>query len=78
MLIRFFFYLFFWGAVSEWDGDSLDISKISRLDMGAYLCIAANGVPPTVSKRIKVSVDCEYKTSFLSIFIDVFACVFIF
>lgn len=46
--------------------------------MGAYLCIAANGVPPTVSKRIKVSVDCEYKTSFLSIFIDVFACVFIF
>ncbi len=28
--------------------------------MGAYLCIAANSVPPTVSKRIKVSVDCEY------------------
>nr|CAD7400092.1 unnamed protein product [Timema poppensis] len=25
--------------------------------MGAYLCIASNGVPPTVSKRIKVSVD---------------------
>ncbi|XP_055389359.1 lachesin [Condylostylus longicornis] len=44
-------------SVSEWDGDTLDIIKISRLDMGAYLCIASNGVPPTVSKRIKVSVD---------------------
>lgn len=28
--------------------------------MGAYLCIASNGVHPSVSKRIKVSVDCEY------------------
>lgn len=44
-------------VVNEWDGDTLEISRISRLDMGAYLCIAANGVPPTVSKRIKVSVD---------------------
>lgn len=47
-------------AVNEWEGDTLEITRISRLDMGAYLCIASNGVPPTVSKRIKVSVDCEY------------------
>lgn len=46
--------------VTEWDGDTLEISKISRLDMGSYLCIASNGVPPSVSKRIKVSVDCKY------------------
>lgn len=46
--------------VFEWDADSLEISKISRLDMGAYLCIAQNSVPPSVSKRIKVSVDCKY------------------
>ncbi|KAL1384671.1 hypothetical protein pipiens_012984 [Culex pipiens pipiens] len=45
--------------VPDWDGESVEISKISRLDMGAYLCIASNGVPPTVSKRIKVSVDCK-------------------
>lgn len=38
------------------------MTKISRLDMGAYLCIASNSVPPTVSKRIKVSVDCKYKS----------------
>ncbi|XP_065356503.1 lachesin [Calliphora vicina] len=43
--------------VNEWEGDTLEITRISRLDMGAYLCIATNGVPPTVSKRIKVSVD---------------------
>lgn len=48
-------------AVNEWEGDTLEITRISRLDMGAYLCIASNGVPPTVSKRIKVSVDCEYQ-----------------
>uniref|UniRef100_A0A182IV46 Uncharacterized protein n=1 Tax=Anopheles atroparvus TaxID=41427 RepID=A0A182IV46_ANOAO len=46
--------------VPEWEGNSIEITKISRLDMGAYLCIASNGVPPTVSKRIKVSVDCKY------------------
>lgn len=47
-------------VVSEWEGEVLEIARISRLDMSAYLCIASNGVPPSVSKRIKVSVDCEY------------------
>ncbi|XP_049817782.1 lachesin-like, partial [Aethina tumida] len=37
-------------------GEVLVISKISRSDMGAYMCIASNGIPPTVSKRIMVSV----------------------
>ncbi|CAG9803946.1 unnamed protein product [Chironomus riparius] len=44
-------------SVYDWDGEMLEITKISRLDMGAYLCIASNTVPPSVSKRIKVSVD---------------------
>ncbi|XP_017778664.1 PREDICTED: lachesin-like isoform X2 [Nicrophorus vespilloides] len=44
-------------TVTEWEGENLELTKISRLDMGAYLCIASNGVPPAVSKRIKVSVD---------------------
>ncbi|KAI9553893.1 hypothetical protein GHT06_019163 [Daphnia sinensis] len=42
---------------TEVEGSSLELQKISRLDMGVYLCIASNGVPPTVSKRIYVSVD---------------------
>ncbi|XP_059488830.1 neurotrimin-like isoform X3 [Neocloeon triangulifer] len=44
-------------SVIEYEGEVLELTRISRLDMGAYLCIASNGVPPTVSKRIKVSVD---------------------
>lgn len=46
-------------AVSQYEGDSLNLIKVSRLEMGAYLCIASNGVPPTVSKRITVDVECK-------------------
>ncbi|BES91430.1 Cell adhesion molecule [Nesidiocoris tenuis] len=46
-------------SVPEWEGNTLELTRISRLDMGAYLCIASNGVPPSVSKRIRLSVDCE-------------------
>lgn len=28
--------------------------------MGGYLCIASNGVPPSVSKRYEVQVNCEF------------------
>lgn len=34
--------------------------------MGNYLCIASNNVPPSVSKQIKVSVDCEYSQTLQS------------
>ncbi len=82
---RLSIFIFFYRSVFEWDGESLEITRISRLDMGAYLCIgefelrcsceyflikvliiniiifqASNSVPPSVSKRIKVSVDCKY------------------
>ena len=53
----------------EVEGSSLDLSRISRLDMGVYLCIATNGVPPSVSKRIHVSVDCEsFQTFYIACF----------
>jgi hypothetical protein len=29
------------------------------MDMGAYMCIAKNGVPPAVSKRIQLGIDCK-------------------
>ncbi|XP_046673781.1 lachesin-like [Homalodisca vitripennis] len=35
-----------------YEGAVLNISRVNRLHMGAYLCIASNGVPPSVSKRI--------------------------
>ncbi|XP_031787701.1 lachesin isoform X2 [Nasonia vitripennis] len=40
------------GAVVSAEGSQLEITRVNRLHMGAYLCIASNGVPPTVSKRI--------------------------
>lgn len=33
--------------------------------MGAYLCIASNGIPPTVSKRIMVIVNCKFFENFI-------------
>ncbi|XP_015172629.1 PREDICTED: lachesin-like isoform X2 [Polistes dominula] len=38
------------------DGEFLHIVKISRLHMGKYLCIASNGVPPSVSKSVTLNV----------------------
>ncbi|XP_014278820.1 lachesin [Halyomorpha halys] len=34
----------------------LRLNKVSRSDMGHYMCMAQNGVPPAVSKRIAVNV----------------------
>ncbi|XP_070166386.1 neurotrimin isoform X2 [Polyergus mexicanus] len=42
--------------VSSVDGSSFNITKVNRLHMGSYLCIASNGVPPSVSKRIMLTV----------------------
>lgn len=46
-----------------YDGEQLNLTRITRSEMGAYLCIATNGVPPTVSKRITVDVECEFVAS---------------
>ncbi|XP_044741043.1 lachesin-like [Chrysoperla carnea] len=43
--------------VHVYDGELLNLTRISRTEMGAYLCIATNGVPPSVSKRIIVDVE---------------------
>ncbi|XP_050440686.1 neurotrimin-like isoform X3 [Adelges cooleyi] len=39
------------------DGPLLNLTRVSRVHMGAYLCIASNGVPPSVSKRIMLVVN---------------------
>lgn len=38
-------------------GMYLNIKKVSRLHMGAYLCIASNGVQPSISKRVVLNVN---------------------
>ena len=40
-------------------GEQLDLIRVSRTEMGAYLCIAQNGVPPSISKRIILNVECK-------------------
>ncbi|EFN87755.1 Lachesin [Harpegnathos saltator] len=42
--------------MTEYFGEDLKITKISRNEMGVYLCIASNGIPPAVSKRIFINV----------------------
>ena len=42
------------------EGPILHLNKVSRLDMGAYMCIAKNGVPPIISKLIHLNVDCKF------------------
>lgn len=48
------------------EGEMLWLSKVTRSEMGAYLCIASNAVPPSVSKRIKLQVHCKYTYNFLA------------
>ncbi|XP_042233852.1 lachesin-like isoform X1 [Homarus americanus] len=40
----------------SYEGETLNLTQITRSDMGPYLCIANNTVPPIVSKRIMVEV----------------------
>ncbi|XP_017779903.1 PREDICTED: neurotrimin-like, partial [Nicrophorus vespilloides] len=42
--------------VYSMEGPILNITKVTRQQMGPYLCIASNGIPPSVSKRIMLVV----------------------
>ncbi|XP_026727665.1 limbic system-associated membrane protein-like [Trichoplusia ni] len=43
--------------VESYTGSSLPLWRVDRRQMGAFLCIAANDVPPAVSKRIILNVN---------------------
>ncbi|KFM82641.1 Lachesin, partial [Stegodyphus mimosarum] len=38
------------------EGADLTIIKVSRLNMGTYLCIANNGIPPTAVRKVMLHV----------------------
>jgi len=46
--------------VDNLSGERLELTRVDRRQMGAYLCIAKNEVPPAVSKRVNLKVNCEY------------------
>ena len=54
------------------EGNTLILTKLTRADGGAYLCIAQNGVPSPVSKRIMVHVHCKKETSIQNYIIKIF------
>ena len=41
------------------EGAKLRLEKISRLNMGEYLCVASNGIPPSASNRFSIKVQCK-------------------
>ncbi|XP_030749450.1 neurotrimin-like [Sitophilus oryzae] len=43
--------------VSNITGETLNLTKVKREHMGTYLCIASNGIPPSVSKRISLLIQ---------------------
>ncbi|XP_062142695.1 lachesin isoform X2 [Drosophila sulfurigaster albostrigata] len=44
-------------ALKSVEGERLTLTNVHRTDMGGYLCIASNGVPPSVSKRFDIHVN---------------------
>lgn len=45
------------GSAKVVKGETLVLRKVSRLQMGSYLCIASNGIPPSISKRAHLRVQ---------------------
>ncbi|XP_034189102.1 lachesin [Osmia lignaria lignaria] len=43
--------------VDNQSGEKLELTRVDRRQMGAYLCIARNEVPPAVSKRVYLRVN---------------------
>lgn len=41
------------------EGELISFNYVDRRQMGAYLCIAKNDVPPAVSKMIHLNVNCK-------------------
>ena len=53
------------------EGPKLRLEKISRLNMGDYLCVASNGIPPSASNRFSIKVQCKCRDNgFLTIIIS--------
>ena len=44
----------------EVSGAEIQLHKVTRSEMGSYMCIATNGVPPAVGKTVQLNVNCKY------------------
>ncbi|CAK1598704.1 unnamed protein product [Parnassius mnemosyne] len=59
--------------VIKWEGIWLNITSAHRDMNGALLCIASNGIPPSVSKRILLHVLCKPRAEVIRKMIGVYA-----
>jgi hypothetical protein len=64
----------FVAVVRTVEGEVLLLTNVVRSDMGNYLCIATNGVPPSVSKRFAINVHCEYNKNNSSFYFALSTC----
>ena len=46
--------------VKFYEGDVLNLNKVTRSEMGTYLCTATNGVDPNATKTTTVHVRCKW------------------
>lgn len=44
---------------SSWEGHTINITKINRVHMGEYRCIADNGIPPSANQTFYIEVHCK-------------------
>lgn len=51
--------------VDAFNGETLRLYRVTRQMMAAYMCIASNEVPPAVSKRVPLNVNCKLRHSFI-------------
>ena len=50
-------------VAEEVSGAEIQLHKVTRSEMGSYMCIATNGVPPAVGKTVQLNVNCKYSKS---------------
>ena len=50
----------FFFSVDRVENKTLALHKVTRSQMGSYLCIATNGYPPAVSKKVQLKVNCKF------------------
>lgn len=52
-------------AIGAWEatsmpGHTLNITKVNRVHMGVYVCVADNGIPFPVNQTFQLDVYCEF------------------
>lgn len=52
-------------AIGAWEatsmpGHTLNVTKVNRVHMGVYVCVADNGIPFPVNQTFQLDVYCEF------------------